>query len=453
MKILLGLFLACFATSACAARFVSPATSGLVLCDGVTDDTPAINAALLAGGTVILPPGICIVHGVVMQSRTILQGAGRYATWLRGMCGTTEPVVTTQDYTALKGSGNAIGPSQWAIRDLIIDGNKDCRTAGDGLDAYGWDWSLDNVDIANAKGVGIYSEWGTTGHTPPFPPAVTGEPEVHFRAVRIYGNAGDGVQWYGPNDAQWSAVLIYQNGGVGLKANAIATSTPQGLDLSQVHIYSNGSWGLQTNVAISVNDVQSESAPSGGGIQVNAPGGGIFGANVNVYNNIGPGLEINNGFPSVVANVVSHNNTGTGINLYQRATLSNVASFWNTGDGIVFGGSATGSQITGANLLGNGGKGAFVQGSNLTLTGISASGNGNVGLMLAGGIVGLYLQGQGDSNHGGQLVMGTLGSGNSIDFRVAVGSGTGTWSGTIGNNNVRIISSGSDSRSHFVGLQ
>ena len=453
MKYFVLLVALIFAAPACAAKFVSPATSGLFVCDGVTDDTPAINAALVAGGIVYLPPGICIVHGVTMQSRSTLQGAGRYATWLRGMCGTTEPVIITQDFATLKGTGNAIGPSQWAIRDLIIDGNKDCRTAGDGLDAYGWDWSLENVDIANAKGVGIYSEWGTTGHTPPFPPAVTGEPEVHFRAVRIYGNAGDGAQWYGPNDAQWSQVLIYQNGGAGLKVNSLPTSTPQGLSLSQVHIYSNGSWGLQVSVAISVNDLQSESAPTGGGIQVNSPDGGMFGANISVYNNKGPGLEINKGWPSVLTNVVSHNNTGTGINLYQKATLSNVASIWNSGDGIVFGGGATGSQIIGANLLGNSGKGAFIQGSNLTLTGIAASGNVGVGLMLASGIVGLYLQGQGDSNHGGQLVMGTLGSGNSVDFRVAVGSGSGTWSGTIGNNNVRILSSGSDSRAHFVGLQ
>ena len=441
------------ALPACAAKFVSPATSGLFVCDGVTDDTAAINTALAAGGTVVLPPGVCIVHGVTMQSHTILQGAGRYATWLRGMCGTTEPVVITQDFVTLKGSGNAIGPSQWAIRDLIIDGNKGCRAGGDGIDAFGWDWSLENVDIANASGVGIYSEWGTTGHTPPFPPAVTGEPEVHFRAVRIYGNNGDGADWYGPNDAQWSQVLIYQNGGAGLKVNALAASTPQGLSLSQVHIYSNGSWGLQVSVAISVNDLQSESAPTGGGIQINGPDGGMFGANISVYNNTGPGLEINKGWPSVLSNVVSHNNTGTGINLYQKATLSNVAVLWNGGDGIVFGGGAAGSQITGTNLFGNAGKGAFVQGSNLTLTGISASGNGGIGLQIAAGIAGLYLQGQADSNHGGQLMMGTLGSGNDVDFRVATGGGTGTWSGTIGNNNVRIISSGADSYAHFVGLR
>ena len=60
-----------------------------VRCDGVTDDAPALRAALVfahrhGGGTVMLPAGICrLGSGVQLFDRTVLQGAGQDRTELR----------------------------------------------------------------------------------------------------------------------------------------------------------------------------------------------------------------------------------------------------------------------------------------------------------------------------------------------------------------------------------
>src|SRR6202030_2541510 len=68
-------------------------------CDGVTNDTTAIQAAITAAqsagataGTVLLPGGVCIVSGSVVNSAgsVHIKGAGRNATFVRTTSATAD---------------------------------------------------------------------------------------------------------------------------------------------------------------------------------------------------------------------------------------------------------------------------------------------------------------------------------------------------------------------------
>lgn len=422
--------------------------------DGTTDDTASIQAAINAcfsagGGFVWLPVGTYIVNGIIIKSNVNLAGSGRYATWLKGKAGTTGPIVVTDLFSTLTGGGTSAGPTRWSLRDLGIDGNKASRASGNGLSSYGWDWSLENVDIANCPSIGIYSEWALTNTAPAFPPGVTGEPECHIKNLRVYGCTGDGIDWFGPNDAQMHQLLIYVNGGYGIRANSSATSTPVGLMLSQCHIYHCGNWGLDTNVVMSAIGLESESMTASGGVRVTG-GGAIFGANWWLFNNTGVGLDIESTYRTVVSGISSNNNTSHGILINGPATLSNLMLVQNGGDGLNFGASSSSSQISNALAQLNTGKGFSVQGNDQTITGISAFNNGAAGVALASPAR-LTLQGQAIGNVT-QLTLGTLGNGCNIEFTLNSTGGSGTWTGTPGNvSNVCINSSGTDSIFKFVG--
>lgn len=416
--------------------------------DGVTDDTAAIqsaiNAAAASGGIVLLPGGVFIVAGLNIKSKVILQGAGRYGTFLRGKPSVTGAVVQTDAFASLTGTASPSGPSQWSIRDLTIDGNAASRASGNGLNAYGWDWSLVNVDVANCPGIGINSEWSNVGGAPAFPPAVTGEPECHITNVRVYGNTGDGIVWAGPNDAQMHQVLVYVNGGYGIRLNSTASSSPVGTMLSQVHIYHNGNWGLQTNSVITAANLESESQTAGGGIQVTG-GGAIFGANVWAFNNTGIGIDIESTYRTVLSSVASNNNTSHGILVNGPVNLSAVMLVQNGGDGINFGASSGSSQITAAAAQLNSGKGFSIQQNDQTLIGINALNNTGNGVSVANGTARLTLHGNAIGNTT-QLALGTLGAGCDIQFALNSAGGSGTWTGTPGTtSNVKILSSGTDS--------
>lgn len=53
--------------------------------DGVTDDAPAINAALDAFGSVYLPEGTFAVGSTIRHDNRVLRGAGWAATWIKGL--------------------------------------------------------------------------------------------------------------------------------------------------------------------------------------------------------------------------------------------------------------------------------------------------------------------------------------------------------------------------------
>lgn len=87
-------------------------------CDGRSDATAAIQAAVAAGGAVRLPPGTCLVSGTIqVGSATTLTGAGADATVLKATVGGTFPVLM------VGGPTQATGAHDVDISALAVDGN------------------------------------------------------------------------------------------------------------------------------------------------------------------------------------------------------------------------------------------------------------------------------------------------------------------------------------------
>lgn len=144
--------------------------------DGATDDTSAIQAAIDAastagGGRVYIPAGVFVVTGIVIKNRVWLEGAGHRATVLYLDDSSNDHVITSY-----KATGSEANAQSFSIKDLMIDGNKDNQTAGEGIhieqsesQTAGDDWNdarwiVQNVIIYNCKSHGFrQANWRSEG--------------------------------------------------------------------------------------------------------------------------------------------------------------------------------------------------------------------------------------------------------------------------------------------------
>lgn len=123
--------------------------------DGVADDGPAINAAILAasalgGGTVFVPPGVYL-HSVTiaLKANVVLLGAGRQATTLRR----TANVVGLSIYGV-----NTAGHLYYAgVKDITIDGNDIAGTGSATVVdiVYASEVHMSAVFISNSQSIGM----------------------------------------------------------------------------------------------------------------------------------------------------------------------------------------------------------------------------------------------------------------------------------------------------------
>lgn len=123
--------------------------------DGVTDDTAAVTAAVVAaavnGGTVYFPQGIYIVNGVAINASNVtLMGAGPYATELRAKSAN----ITVLNF------GNLNNIANNGVRDLRINGNTLATVVGLNVNTVSGggqtnSFFLDRVIIDNCPGGGL----------------------------------------------------------------------------------------------------------------------------------------------------------------------------------------------------------------------------------------------------------------------------------------------------------
>lgn len=181
--------------------------------DGVTDDVAAINAAITyvsgaGGGIVWVPKGTYIVSTpVILRTDVTLQGMGIGATIIRQKAGTalTSTVQTLNAYTYF-GGGSVNGPVAVCIRDLQIDANRQNGCTGDGLAMYGPVFSLTRIEVCNATGSGVRTEFGVPGGIPHGYSAQTNMTDSFIHDCNIAG-----VRWGGPSDCSLVNCQIYRN--------------------------------------------------------------------------------------------------------------------------------------------------------------------------------------------------------------------------------------------------
>ncbi len=117
-------------------------------CDGSTDDSAALQAALasatasLGNATLIMPPGTCIVDpgaSVSINAAIWLQGAGRFGTTLK------------RKNSSSGGSILLINSSGVTLSDFAIDGNKGGTGIGTPADSVAADAPFSNITIQRMR--------------------------------------------------------------------------------------------------------------------------------------------------------------------------------------------------------------------------------------------------------------------------------------------------------------
>jgi hypothetical protein len=161
-------------------RFIiNPVFATGMKCDGVTDDSPALQTALasaaypgLGNATVIMPPGTCIISPAVVSINAgiWLQGAGRFGTTLKRKDSSSgSPIlllnangVTLSDFaidgnkggTGITGSADSIAAgalSEITIRRMrfLNSTNNDIATIVNGAGNYTADWLVADNEFDN----------------------------------------------------------------------------------------------------------------------------------------------------------------------------------------------------------------------------------------------------------------------------------------------------------------
>jgi hypothetical protein len=225
-----------------------------------TVDTSAIQAAIDAvsgsgvpgGGTVAFPPGVCVTGNLTLPSNIKISGSGTAASLIMLANGSNSDMFTGAHFSDLTGTANTGGIADIAFEDITLDGNRGANTAsgigtpvgkGDGVRIYGYEFSVDNVQINNFAGDAWYSEWSNTAGSPQDQTNRNIAPagmEPHLHNLRTFYNAGYGIIFAGAHDAQISYVWLSGNGTGGLLNLGLGSP----LTVSQLHSYQNGGFDV-----------------------------------------------------------------------------------------------------------------------------------------------------------------------------------------------------------------
>jgi hypothetical protein len=397
----------------------------------------------VGGGTVRLAPGTYYIsQTLVMFTHCQLIGEGHGETVIVGTPGTTNDLLQTFAFASLTGSNTAGGPYQWKIQGITFNANKAARTGnGRCLAIYGYDYVLEDCTFEFAPGVGVYSEWATSGGVPV---SAGGDGmEARIENCKFFGNGGDGLHFLGPHDSTILNTLSFLNIGYGYYFNATATNSGSG-NLITAHAYANSQHGVYINTGVNMSQVQSESNLSSSGGFLLDTSGFTVGADLTAYSNSGFGMQVNGGL-SAMSNLFFHANGTNGLALIGSGNIfSNVLSNNNGQDGIVSTSTGTSTVISGALVQSNGSFGIALSGSDMAVTGILAEFNAGGGVTLANGIGSIRLEGEVNSNGTGtvQVPLGTMGTGCSIDLIIFTQAGETAWTGSVGANFVKITAQG-----------
>jgi hypothetical protein len=221
--------------------------------DGSHDDTAAITAAIAAipsgGGELFFPPGNFISSPQILYANHWWRGSGYGATTLTLKASSNATFLTSYNFASLTGTNSTGGVYNCGIRDLTIDANKASNSAGNLLNMYGYGFTLANIRFKNAYAHGVYSEWSTSSSSP-------GQDamEAVVYNFKIHDCGGDGINWNGPHDSQFSMGNVFLNGTTTANANirfsSSANTSSAGCQMESVH-----AWGGAAGHAYVLGDV------------------------------------------------------------------------------------------------------------------------------------------------------------------------------------------------------
>lgn len=196
------------------------------VCNGVADDTAAVQAAIDAvatagGGGIAFPAGICLTGQLTMKSRVTIQGAGVDVTILKLKNGTNATLLKSLDWDTLVGSLKETpelrGTNYIGLRDITLDGNKANNTSGWVLQIWGRNHRWANVRVQNGKSGGIWTEYTTIDSPGALPDDSTVLIDPLFYNIECVLNDGDSWDYRGPHDATIYRYICWGHKGWALK--------------------------------------------------------------------------------------------------------------------------------------------------------------------------------------------------------------------------------------------
>ncbi|HEX3641006.1 MAG TPA: hypothetical protein VHV10_06940 [Ktedonobacteraceae bacterium] len=206
--------------------------------DGSSDDTAFIadarSAANAAGGGVVWwPKGTFITGNLTHYNNVIDLGSGIGTTIVKLKNGANTDLFSANtgniNLSGAVGAGSATGVIGAGICNMTLDGNKANQSSGTSypIRGYGYNFTLQNVEIKNGYTGGILWDWNNTAD-----PASPGISIInHWNDIECHDNNGIGIQIGGPTDAQWKSVNSYKNG----SHNYHFAPNAVGIVLSQCH--------------------------------------------------------------------------------------------------------------------------------------------------------------------------------------------------------------------------
>lgn len=244
---------------------------------GTANDTTtvqaAINAAAVAGGTVLFPPGTYRCN-IVLPSRVVLRGSGVAATVLMAVAGSNTDVITGTDFATLTGKAYAAGDITagsylWEIHDLTINGDKATQSAGYGIRTWGRSWTITNVAVRNCKSGGLWTEFTTH-------PDGSYDSLIEARAdgLKVHGCDGHGWVQRGPHDSVVTNFVAVSNTGWAFRSETSPGSYVGGVQGSNWNSWLNGQGSFYLGTAAHLSNIIA-SGEAGVGVELGPSAGAM----------------------------------------------------------------------------------------------------------------------------------------------------------------------------------
>lgn len=195
------------------------------LCDGVTSDSDAVNAAILAAHTI----GVGEVHfsGVMAISTPIyarsgvtLVGDGQKTSVIKTLPYFTGNIYETFDFATVQAAQltNASNgcPSCYGIENCTIDGynfsGAPTASTGYGVRLYGSQLRLNNLLIGRCANIGLYTELSTVADGSSFN-AITDTKFSKIQNIEVLECGYEGFVFFGPTDQYLDNIFVGWPGG------------------------------------------------------------------------------------------------------------------------------------------------------------------------------------------------------------------------------------------------
>lgn len=209
--------------------------------DGSTDDTTSIATAIASisatGGIVYFPAGVYLTGRITLPSLVILMGEIKDATVIKLKDTQNSDLIATTNFATLTGTDTTNGVYGCGIQNLTLDGNKDNNaTGGNVISIYGYGYLLQNINIREGKGWGIWSEYGTQSL-----PTTDVALEAKIINFVVHDNHIGGIRFKGAHDSHIYDGVVYYNGhnqADSINIHVLGEGNSNGTTFHNVH-----SWG------------------------------------------------------------------------------------------------------------------------------------------------------------------------------------------------------------------